>query len=742
MADSPTPPPLPPLHKIAANKKGSRLPPTSRFPVLVSGQVSFTTAAAIKDLEQVPQNVYRIQVELKPRTADSTFSDAPWTLVARHFLSTIQLYDDTAIFIRKKENTLANKISSPEELPENPELFERDYAYDVKMRSNKLVTFKIIIGTKTNFWKTFKDGQLYKKMVSNDWYVNYVRLENQGTVAAIGHLIYAHNRYVNQEDIIKEIKSLIYPTHCEQIDVRSTKSKEFYYEGKKKIRVFTRWITIDCPIDIANELSNLIMERWPRLKNDDKFENFNIKNTVYVPRNKGIVNFDSRIANIGKQNEFLRTYRDVTVLSNVYDIDATFTYSKEMGNLFGNDAQVGHHMNLRSFLRSWKDNTTGKPAIIAIHRTNNNKEYSLLSGNENMESIHKKIRKFIDELRGQLGFQQVRVGGTKGTNNNDNYSEYIKSYAKENFSTSKKYHQRPAIETTDSEDAIKEKEKIIEENKWKSPPLENRRTKKSAQPSLTVNFNDQRLIQEYKHVLVGNSYNNNQQGIYSGQNNAAPTMGNNQGVAKAATHNNKIVRHEGKNLGEISTTNEDGLIPTSAIQKIIESQQFQATLAKAVAPQVAKQVSLLVAPTLKKIAHIESQVEELHDYVEGNAKWQVAQTKRQSTIQNDVHSVKDSVNMMQSTMHSFMMMLKDRQDPEVGHKRPAPNIANEIPGSPQRRQRTSTTTSQQSSNQTSTYDTNYDEASNPHHSNLNTFPDESDEAANTPMNATGEGEGQ
>ena len=161
MEGPPPPAPLPSLKKTPLYKGRSGLPTASRFPVLVSRQVSFTTAAAIKDLEQVPQHVYRIQVELKPRNIDSTFSDTPWMLVARHFLSTIQLYDDTAIFIRKKENAVANKISSPEELPENPELFERDYAYDVKMRSDKLITFKTIIGTKSNFWKTFKDGQLY-----------------------------------------------------------------------------------------------------------------------------------------------------------------------------------------------------------------------------------------------------------------------------------------------------------------------------------------------------------------------------------------------------------------------------------------------------------------------------------------------------------------------------------------------------------------------------------------------------
>ena len=259
------PPPLPsPMLKqqLKVKDKSSRLPPTSRFPLLVSGQVSFTTAAAIRYIEQVPTNVYRgVQVELQPRTLDKTFTEAPWTLVAQHFLSTIQLYDDTAIIIRKKENTVANKISSPEELPAKPDNFERDYAYDIKLRSERSVTFKILIGTKLPYWRTFREGALYDKLVDSDWYIKYVQLENQGTVAAIGHLLYAHNRYVNQEDMIKELKELIHPVKCDQIDIRVTKSKEFYYEGNKKMRVFTKWLTIDCPVDIATKLSNLLMHR-------------------------------------------------------------------------------------------------------------------------------------------------------------------------------------------------------------------------------------------------------------------------------------------------------------------------------------------------------------------------------------------------------------------------------------------------------------------------------------------------
>ena len=734
------PPPQPPLMKAhqSESKQGSRLPPTSRFPVLVSGQVSFTTAAAIKDLEQVPQNVYRIQVELQPRTSDSTFKEAPWTLVARHFLSTIQLYDDTAIIIRKKDNAMANKISGPEELPENPEIFERDYAYDVKLKSEKSVTFKIMIGTKKNYWKTFREGQLYKKMVANEWYTKYVRLENQGTVAAIGHLIYAHNRFVNQEDIISEIRNLIYPTHCEQIDVRVTKSKEYYYEGKKKMRVFTKWITIDCPMDIANDLSNLIMERWSLLQTDPKFENYNIKNTVYVPRNRGLVNFDSRIENIAKQNEFLRNYRDVTVLTNIHNIDATFTYTKSMGILFGDDSQVGHHLKLREFIKSWKDQTTGKSAIIAIYRTNNEREYSLLSGHINMESIHRKIRLFVEELNGQLGFQKVRVGGTKGTNNTNNYSTNIKKYAKENFSTQKRFEQRPQQEPTSSKEEQEKTEKNNEENQWKYPPMNNRRQKKGVKPSLTVNYNDQRLIQDYKDVVVGNAYNNNQQGIYSGQNNTVPILGNNNGAAKAAIDNNTVILQEEHQQGEI-TQNGRGMINQMTLLKILESKQFQATLAKAVAPQVSQQVTSLVAPTLKKIAQIESQVGELHEYVQGNTKWQEVQTHRQSNLQN-------SMNQMQATMNSMIDLFKGQIGTDTGNKRPAPKVTQEIPESPTRRQKKSTMTTQ--SNKTNhkynnqNYNNNFDEACNPHQSQLETFTEEYAEEADLPMDVLAEGEGQ
>ena len=735
------PPPLPSTlnNQQDSNETSSGLPPSSRYPVLVSGQVSFTTAAAIKDIEQAPKHVYRLQVELQPRTNDSPFTNAPWTLVARHFLSTIQLYDESAIIIRKKANAVANKISSPEELPENPEDFERDYAYDVKLKSAKSVTFKMMIGTKHSYWKTFsKEGPLFAKMVSNDWYVKYVRLENQGTVASIGHLLFAHNRYVNQEDVIKEIKQLIYPTQCNQIDVRVTKSKEYYYTGNKKVRVFTKWLTIDCPVDIATELSNLLMERWKSLQSEEKYERFNLKNTIYVPRNNELVNFSSRIENIGKQNEFLRTYKDVTVLTNVNDIDSNFTYTKEIGKIFDDQSKLGHKLNLRSFLGSWEDNNTGKPAIIAIYRTNKEKEFSLLSGDTNMSSIHQKIRLFTNELRLQQDFQRIRVGGTRGAMKKQNHSETISDYANKNFKTENKYQQRPSKDATRDSNEKMEKDKQEEENNWKSPPITRRITKKGTKASLTVNYNDQRLIQDYKDVVVGKSYTNNNQGIHLGQINTAPDSGNTTDINKGTSATNTVTIHGGTQTGTIIHPPDRNMINQKAFQQFLESKQFQTTLAQAVAPQVSKQVSSLIAPTIDKITNIEAEVGELNNYVRGNTEWQDKQTNKQDNIQQ-------SINQMQSSMNAIMMMFKEDKDKDNNNKRSAPTVTMEPIKSPTRKQKTqqnsllSYTPTESIRNYHQTQ--NEDEVSNLFHMSQTTFTEECEDEA-MPNYASGEGEGQ
>ena len=132
-----------------------------------------------------------------------------------------------------------------------------------------------------------------------------------------------------------------------------------------------------------------------------------------------------------------------------------------------------------------------------------------------------------------------------------------------------------------------------------SPHMINGRNKKITQAALTLNFNDQRLIHQYRDVVVGNSYSHNKQGIYTGQINTAPAMGNKQDNDKRQQNNNTVTIHDGTQAGTITNVKETNIMNQKTIQQILESKQFQATLVKVVAPQVAKQVSSLVAPTLK-----------------------------------------------------------------------------------------------------------------------------------------------
>ena len=61
---------------------------------------------------------------------------------------------------------------------------------------------------------------------------------------------------------------------------------------------------------------------------------------------------------------------------------------------------------------------------------------------------------------------------------------------------------------------------------------------------------------------------------------------------------------------------------------MLNSRQFQDTLAKIVAPQV----NNLIEPTVKKINQIEEQVGELHGYVQDTNTWQTQQNGPETRI--------------------------------------------------------------------------------------------------------------
>ena len=160
-------------------------------------------------------------------------------------------------------------------------------------------------------------------------------------------------------------------------------------------------------------------------------------------------------------------------MSNV-NINSTFTYSKVMGDIFEDKTKVGHQLDMRAFLRSWNDNSTGKPAIIAIYRTNTEREYSLLSGNENMEHIHSTMMAFARELKLQEGFKYIQVGGTKGAFSKQHHPTSITDYAQKKFTTSKKFDQKPKGNKEDNEEEQERERTKRNTDQWKSPPLINR----------------------------------------------------------------------------------------------------------------------------------------------------------------------------------------------------------------------------------------------------------------------------
>ena len=632
--------------------KASTLPHSSRYPSLITGQVSFTTAAAIRDLTQVPTHVYRIQVDLKPRTTESNFTKDPWTLVARHFFASLLSFDDKAIILKKKSNSPVNKLSSPEELPDNPELFERDYAYDVNHRGPRLVSFKIMVATTKNFWHTFKNPTtFYKKLLANEWYVKLIRLENQGTSTEIGHLMYGHTRFLNQEDIINEIKALISPVKCNDIDIRTTKSRESYYDDEgKRHEVITKWPSIFCPIDIASKLSTLLMEKWDDMDKNNNDRTYNLRQMVFIPKDRDLVQFNARISNMAKQNEFLKKYREITVLSNCENITANFIYTEEVVKALGSREQLGHVISLRDFLGKWEDQPTGNPAIYSISRTTKNDEYALLTGSQHSKDIHMKIDSLVNALRKQTPFKNISVGGTRGAMGKKRFSDSVQKYAQKQFSTEKKYNQRPPSSKVPPQNT---------QNEWRHPPQE-RKLQKQTKPSLTVNYNDQRQRQQYSDVLKGPNTTINNNGAQMSISNTTGTIsvGNTKGNHTFVPENTVAI--DGKTKGNKVVTN-------SQINSILESKEFQDTLAKIVAPQVAKQVTDLISPSVEKLGIIETQVNELHNYVNDNQKWQNQQTNRQTDLQTNMYSMSKSMNDMGGKLDTLVGLFQTTSLDEEGN---------------------------------------------------------------------------
>ena len=100
---------------------------------------------------------------------------------------------------------------------------------------------------------------------------------------------------------------------------------------------------------------------------------------------------------------------------------------------------------------------------------------------------------------------------------------------------------------------------------------------------------------------------------------------------------------------------------------------------------------------------------------------------------------------MQTSMNAILEMFRSQSDKDTGQKRPAPNITQDIPSSPTRRQKTNTTNitpTSQDATQHFSNDPNDDEACKPQHLELYTLTEESAEETTMSIDATGKREEQ
>ena len=296
------------------------------------------------------------------------------------------------------------------------------------------------MSTTRNCNRTFKQGEIFRRLQENDWFVNLDRLETQQTAAQVGILLFAHNRWANHDDILGEIQEILAPLTCTDMDIRVDRPVRTYYAkndtieiengSQKKLTIITKWPAIYAPVDIALELKERLVRAWPKLQTESKFAGLNCKRYVFIPhtpsprfaRNSNFTasekrNFANYLHYMRKQNVFLNRCSQVVILQKVGNIYANFEWTDEMATqLGGGKEKVGLKQPLRTFLSSiTRVNNPTEATIHSIHREAIKGTYSLLVNNDDAADLRATIDRLVPFLQATPAFSGIRVGGTNGT---------------------------------------------------------------------------------------------------------------------------------------------------------------------------------------------------------------------------------------------------------------------------------------------------------------------------------------
>ncbi len=627
MANATPPPPPDPPHGSPSASNHRDLPPSSVFPVLASTQFRYSMEDAVRDLPQVPRFLYRVKLHLNAEKG-ATFADAPWTLMVRRFFHTLKTIDPNVIILRRRDDAGINKISSHEEIPTDINLFERDYAYDVKVEKS-FVQLKLLIATMQGFTQTFKTGRMFTKLKEKRWFVSLDRLETQGNTVVIGHLSGAHNRFANQDDLIQSLQRLIAPTTCTDIDIIiSQPYRTITNSNGKKERIHTRWPSITCPADMAAPLTELLLDKWPTLDTDEGFNLSNLRNYTFLPTGKSIVNFSTTVQHMINQNEFLFHYNQVTVLYNCENMDSLFALTPEMATSLGSQFQVNDNISLRQLLFSWTDND--ESVIYAIDRSYEQGSFTLLSHKRHAAQLRRHVNTLVKMLRSHALFSDITTGGNSGPRRaNLDVSSAARSYL-DSITTTNQYQSTVEIEripSTDSDDAQIQQQRA---QGWKSPPSPSARSlrKPISQPPVVDPTKHSTTM--YRDILTENDF---------------PSLPS----THATSSTSLALRAKNNNKAPPSKAITSKTMETAAlvsVKNFMSSDDFTTRLSQVIAPLIAPQVSQIIQPTIQQVQNLEHSI---HRHSQQQHHWETTMQQQN----NDISQLRQDVSTLLSMMSRY-----------------------------------------------------------------------------------------
>ena len=672
----------------------TKLPPKSHYPAIVSGQLRYSTEDAARSLEAAPGFIYRIQLDLKAPNG-TTFGEVPWTMTARRFFAALQSTDPRAIIVTRRKDSTSNNLSSHEEIPENPTSFEKDFVYDTQLSKNR-VKFKIIIATTNNFTKTFKSGQMYQKLIQNHWFATMIRLQTQGLTVAIGHLCGAHNRFANHDDLILEINQLLQPSQCMDIDIIVTKPMRTYGEKNnngtsKKQKIHTRWPTIFCPVDVANDLTTLLMEKWPELVAKPEYKNLNIRNMTLIPAGKNIIPNSTFIKYMANQNEFLHSHKEVVALYNCTNMDKGFTCTPDLAQRINSQHLSETTITLRHLLLSWSDLTTQQPTPIvrSIDRSYDKGSYTILCHNKYSKDVRSDVESLVSVLSSNILFASMTVGGTSGTwRGNGNFTSKSRSYAISLGNYDDQFGQLPT--KTAPSDTV-----ATESSSFTSPPVRStKRTTSNVTCPATIDLTNPKTTL-FRDVLRSSTSPN-----ISQTSSLTTSRSSSNGTSTTALSTDK----------RQNTFQSGGLV---TFKQYIASDEFRDCLSSIVAPQV----SSLIQPTLSQITTIENDVKDLHSFITTQQQVHDSRQRAQEVTQQELTALRGDVSTILSLLSS-----QNNNTTNTGSSHPTtrtPHKINEYEKTSKQQRTTSpessflTPTSTQHSNTSISTNTQYDKRKTP-----------------------------